>query len=143
MARYFPSNGRMAVGVTDFIQDRDYDRLSFEIEKQNALTNGQMAYSTADQIMAASDAERMMEMAKNKAAHQSNMTDSRINQGWTNLAFDAAGSALGFVDFGGNSGLAPDPVGSQGNPDFSGLGLGAGEYPGGPAVGGGRIPLAG
>lgn len=36
----------------------------------------------------------------------------------------------------------PDPVGSQGNPSFPSS-IPTGSYPGGPAVGGGRIPLNG
>ena len=40
------------------------------------------------------------------------------------------------------TGLKPDPVGSQGNPSFPSS-IPTGSYPGGPAVGGGRIPLNG
>ena len=38
--------------------------------------------------------------------------------------------------------FTPDPVGSQGNPSFPSS-IPTGSYPGGPAVGGGRIPLNG
>ena len=141
MARYFPSNSRMAVGVTDYLNPPDYDRLSFEIDKQDALSAAAMNQQGAEQVKAQQDAERYIAMAEDGAASSdANSQNQLIGQIGGGIMNGVAGG-LGFMDFGGNSGLAPDPVGSQGNPfGDSGLGLG---MPGGSAFGGGRIPLNG
>lgn len=120
MARYFPSNSRMTVGVTDYLDPPDYDRLSFEIGKQNALSDAKMNQQGAEQIKAGQDAERYIAMAEDGAASADANSQTRTFGDIAGGVINGVAGGLGFMDFGGNSGLAPDPAGSQGNP----LGLG-------------------
>ena len=139
MARYFPSNSRMAVGVTDYLDAPDYDQLAFEISKQDALSNAKMNEQGAEQVKAGQDAERYIAMAEDGAASSDANSQTQFLGQLGRGVIDGVSGGLGFMDFGGNSGLAPDPAGSMGNPfGDSGFGLG---MPGGSAFGGGRIPL--
>ena len=104
MARYFPSNSRMAVGVTDYLDPPNYDRLAFEIDKQDALTSAAMNQQGAEQIEAQQDAERYIAMAKDGASSMDANSQTRMYGEIGGGIINGISGGLGFMDFGGNSG---------------------------------------
>ena len=123
------------------------DTPDFGLQAQQSLV------SQSQERQAASTATWMGDMAESKGAAEYEMGKAQ------GQAVAAQGAAAGQASiFGGimdgigtfgsafikkpNTGFKADPVGSQGNPSFPSS-IPTGSYPGGPAVGGGRIPLNG
>ena len=131
LANYMDGQDESMMAKTG-LQARGMERMSgnkAQYQTEIADLQGELAVA---QAKAGASATR----AQGQAAGQASMF-SGIASGLSSLA----GGAIRGANTGGGS-FPMDPVGSQGNPSFP-TGMQPGTFPGGPAVGGGRIPLNG
>ena len=130
---YFRGGTDETTLANGILQSRSAARKGAETGEFNAVRGGIQG------LMSAKKGEMMADLIKSGAPP----AGSGAMQGAMG-ALDTLAPALGGL-FGGGTGASMygfDPIGSQGNPMFP-SDIAPGSFPGGPAMGGGRIPLNG
>ena len=130
------------IKLSNYMDSPDYGLQAQQVIKSRGAENRAGMVASWQQKMAESEGQANLEAAKYGAS----ATRAEGQAAGQSAIFGGVMDGIGTI---GSSfikkpktGLTPDPVGSQGNPSFPSS-IPTGSYPGGPAVGGGRIPLNG
>ena len=133
------------IKLSNYMDSPDFGLQAMQVSKSQSNERKAEGVASYEQAMAESMGRAQYEGYDAAGQAQVANAESRGNAAAFGGAMDGIGSFAGAVGkkYGNNSGgNTPSPVGSQGNPSFPSS-MPPGSFPGGPAIGGGRLPLNG